>query len=78
MTGNTDKLLAAAAQAAAAATDMIEAARDGTNTIDNADDTETLTLLADSLRLLIETMDSDREDITQLHGAVVRYLEDGE
>ena len=75
MTPTTSILLAAAAQASAAATDMIEAARDGANTIDNNDDTETLTLLADSLRLLIEAMGDQSEEVSQLMGAVTRYLD---
>lgn len=72
-------LLAAAAQAQGAACDMIESARDGgARPMDNVGSGDTLTCLADGLRLLIEATDDNDDpeaDINQLHGALIRFLE---
>lgn len=77
MTNQTEKLLAAASSATAAATDMIEVARDGRITAhDNVGAGDTLAQLADSLRLLIDAMETESEHVTQLHGTLVRFLED--
>jgi len=73
-------LLAAASSATAAATDMIETARDGEITpFSNVGSGETATVLADSLRLLLEATSGDRADddeANQLLGALQKYLED--
>ncbi|TNF19179.1 MAG: hypothetical protein EP318_15605 [Rhodobacteraceae bacterium] len=63
------KLLAAASGATTATLDMIEAAREGAPL-----SPETITHLADALRLLVDAAPSDPE-ATQLHGALIRYLE---
>lgn len=83
MTDEIARLLAAAAQTSAATSDMIEAARDSAiHPHDNVGAGDTLTILADGMRLLIEamTMSIAREDreveMDQLHGALVRFLED--
>lgn len=69
------KLLAAASSASAAATDMIEAVRDGEiNKLLNVGSGETTECLADSLRLLIEAIGDDND--TQLFGALVKYLDE--
>lgn len=69
------KLLASASAANAAAGDMIEAARDGEiSPISNVGTGETITALADALRLLIEA--TEDPDAGQLYGALVRFLED--
>lgn len=83
MSDRMNKLLAAASQASAATTDMIEDVRDGKiSPMGNIGSGDTLTIMADSLRLVIEARqdsvfreDSDA-DIDQLHGALVRFLED--
>lgn len=83
MSERMNKLLAAASQASAATTDMIEDVRDGKICpMGNIGSGDTLTIMADSLRLLIEARQDSvfREesdaDIDQLHGALVRFLED--
>lgn len=76
-------LLAAAGQATAAASDMIEAARDGEITeFDNVGSGDTLTILVDGLRLLLEAIGPElieamgpAKDTNQLHGALVRFLD---
>lgn len=69
-------LLAAAEHTASASVDMIEAARDGgPRAGDNVSTGETLMILADAMRLLLDTMPGADEDRTQLQGAVIRYLE---
>ncbi len=76
------KLLSAAAQFQAAATDLVESARDGgVKSYDNVGSGETLTIAADGLRLLIDAM-SERaehedhdEDANQLHGSLIRFLD---
>ncbi len=78
------KLLAAASQAQFAATDMIDAVRDGSiSPHGNIGSGDTLTIMVDGLRLLIEAME-DRpeheefdEDAEQLYGALVRFLQSG-
>ncbi|WP_420415886.1 hypothetical protein [Marinovum algicola] len=72
------KVLAAASAANAAAGDMIEAARDGEITrMSNVGSGETVTALADALRLLIDGTDGQGDtDTNQLHGALVRFLEE--
>ena len=76
------KLLAAAAQTSGATSDMIEAARDGAILPhDNVGAGDTLVILADGMRLLIEAMEltdaqeDHDENMDQLHGALVRFLE---
>jgi hypothetical protein len=77
MTDTMQRLLAAASQAQGATCDMIEAARDGAiRPIDNVGSGDTLTIMADGTRLLIEAMETDDESTTQLYGALVRFLED--
>jgi len=69
-------LLAAASAASSAATDMIEAARDGKiSAFGNIGSGETCIALADALRMLLDATSGESEDETQLHGAVIRYLE---
>ena len=71
------KLLAAASQAQGAAGDMIEAVREGSITPhDNVGSGDTATILADGLRNLIELTESDTGSAGQLHGALIRFLED--
>jgi hypothetical protein len=68
-------LLAAAENTSAASVDMIEAARDGgPRAGDNVSTGETLMILADAMRLLMDTMPGGNEDRTQLQVAVIRYL----
>lgn len=70
------KLLAAAEHTSSAAFDLIEAAREGGPfPHGNIVTGDTLSTLADAVRLLIEVMPGEDEDRTQLHGAVTRYLE---
>ena len=76
------KLLAASAQTSSAVADMTEAAHNGEiRRYDNIGSGETLVILADGMRLLIEAMEltdaqeDHDEDIGQLHGALVRFLE---
>ncbi|PWE32753.1 hypothetical protein DDZ14_08380 [Maritimibacter sp. 55A14] len=77
MTGHMKTLLAAASNAAGAAEDMIECAREGKITPhDSVGSGDTATILADSLRLLIEATDSNTGTAGQLHGALIRYLEE--
>lgn len=77
MTDQVSKLLASASLAAAGANDIIESVRYcGIRPIENVGSGETLTALADSLRLLIEAMDSGEQEVTQMYGAVSRFLED--
>lgn len=55
---------------------MIEAVRDGSiSPFDNVGSGETLTIIADSVRLLIDAMSVEDESTTQLHGALVRFLD---
>lgn len=74
------KILAAAEQISEACRDMIEVAREGQVILfSNVGSGTTHTILADGLRLLIEaTHDSDEIDdgANQLHGALIRFLED--
>lgn len=80
MPRQTTKLLAAASQLSGATCDLIEAAREGdVQPHDNVGSGDTTTIVADGLRLLIEaTDDTDDPDasINQLHGALIRFLED--
>lgn len=77
MSDQIKKLLASASHASSAAADMIEAVSDGgIRPIDNVGSGDTVTILADSLRLLIDAMGSGDEDISQLHGALIRFLEE--
>lgn len=71
------KLLAAAEGTSTATTDMIECARHnaGLKYADNISGGDTITQLADSLRLLIDCLPNMTEDTTQLQGALVRFLE---
>lgn len=69
-------LLAAASAASAATSDMIEAARgDHISAFDGVGSGETITSLADALRLLLDAASGETEEETQLHGAVVRFLD---
>jgi hypothetical protein len=72
------KLLAAAEGTSAATTDMIDCARSNGSlkTMDNIQSGDTAVQLADSMRLLIECMPDLDEDIAQLQGALIRFLED--
>jgi len=80
MTEDFTKLWAAAAQFSGVTSDLIEATRDGVIIkYDNIGSGDTMTVAADGLRLLLEaTDDTDDPDasINQLHGALVRFLED--
>ena len=73
-------ILAAADQFSGATSDLIDAARDGeVKSFSNVGAGDTLTCAADGLRLLIEaTDDTDDPDasVNQLHGALIRFLED--
>lgn len=76
MLPNVKSLLAAAEHVNCASVDMIEAARDGgPRAGDNVSTGVTLMILADAMRLLVDTMPDGDEDRTQLQGAVIRYLE---
>lgn len=71
------KLLACAAQTAAVTFELTEAVREGgISIVDNVGSGETLTLLADGMRLLIEA--TEDAEANQLHGALLRFLEDRE
>ncbi|MBY6120230.1 hypothetical protein KUV64_13920 [Mameliella alba] len=71
------KLLAAASAASAATTDMIEAAREGEiKPVSNVGSGEALTMLADAMRLLMEANPIVADDANQLHGALIRFLEE--
>jgi len=71
-----NKLLAAAEHTSSATFDLIEGAREGGPfPHGNIVTGDTLSILADAVRLLIEAMPGEDEDRTQLHGAVIRYLE---
>ncbi|KGM86737.1 hypothetical protein rosmuc_03030 [Roseovarius mucosus DSM 17069] len=70
------KLLAAAEHTSSATFDLVEAAREGGPfPHGNIVTGDTLSTLADAVRLLIEAMPGEDEDRNQLHGAVIRYLE---
>lgn len=79
MNDQMNMLLASCSQCQGAATDMIEALRDGEiRPMDNIGSGDTLTILVDGLRLLIEATDQNDDpeaDVNQLHGAVIRFLE---
>lgn len=69
-------LLAAASAASAAATDMIEAARDGQiSAVGSVGSGETVVALAYALLLLLDATSGDSEEEAQLHGAVIRFLD---
>lgn len=69
-------LLAAASAASTATSDLIEAARgDHVSANGNVGSGETLVALADALRLLLDAISAETEEETQLHGAVVRFLD---
>lgn len=72
------KLRAATAQAASAVADMAHAVEEGEiRAFVNVGAGEATPPLADALRLLIEAMDApDDSTANQLHGALVRFLED--
>lgn len=80
MTDQIRKLLNAAEQAASAAADMMQAAQDSEiSAYSNVGAGETSTILADGLRLLIEATDGNGDpdaDTNQLHGALIRFLEE--
>lgn len=70
------KLMAAASQASAATTDMIETARDGEiSPVDNVGSGDTLALLVDATRLLIEATGIPETD-GQVYGALVKWIEE--
>lgn len=70
------KLFAAASQASAASTDLIEAGRDGRiSAVDNVGSGDTLALLVDATRLTIEAMGIQEHD-NQLYGALVKWTEE--
>ncbi|KJS43534.1 MAG: hypothetical protein VR71_10070 [Roseovarius sp. BRH_c41] len=76
MDDTVNKLLAAAEQTSSASFDLIEAAREGKICpVGNIRGGDTLAILADAMRLLIEVMPGEDEDRDQLLGAVTRYLE---
>lgn len=69
-------LLAAASAASAATSDIIEAARgDHISASGSVGSGETTVALADALRLLLDAISCETEEETQLHGAVVRFLD---
>jgi hypothetical protein len=72
----TNNMMAAASAATAAAQDMIEAAREGgASAIGNIGTGDTCVTLADALRLLMDAASGETEEETQLHGAVMRFLD---
>jgi hypothetical protein len=82
MSDEMKKLIAAAAQTSGATSDMIEAVSDGEiKSISNVGSGDTLVILVDGMRLLVEAMtdsslnDGFEEDTNQLYGALVRFLE---
>lgn len=82
MSEQITKLLAAAGQTSGATSDIIDAAADGEiKTISNVGAGDTLIILADGMRLLIEAtsetnvQEGFQEDANQLYGAVVRFLD---
>ncbi|MFV1504977.1 hypothetical protein VWY03_04955 [Phaeobacter sp. JH20_09] len=76
MTEFTNTMLAAASAATAAAADMIEAAREGgASAIGNIGTGDTCIALADALRLLLDAASGETDEETQLHGAVMRFLD---
>jgi len=76
MSDPVNKLLAAAERTSSCCTDMVEAAREGVPfPYGNIATGDTLTMMADALRLLIEVMPGQDDDRDQLHGAVRRYLD---
>ncbi|OAN71124.1 hypothetical protein A8B82_21265 [Sulfitobacter sp. EhC04] len=80
MSGVVSQLLSAAAQFSGAVSDLVEEAREGAiKTHSNVGSGDTLTIAADGLRLLIEATDSDDNPdaaVNQLHGALIRFLEE--
>lgn len=84
MTDEMTKLLAAAGQVSGAAADMIEVVHHGAiQPHDNVGAGDTLVILADGMRLLIEAMamtveDETREaELDQLHAALVAFQGSG-
>lgn len=82
MNQQVKKLISAAGQTSGATSDIVDAAADGEiRTISNVGSGDTLVILADGMRLLIEAMaeapaqDGFQEDINQLYGACVRFLD---
>ena len=70
-------LLAAASAASSAATDLIEAARDGSiSAMGNAGSGETLLTLADAMNLFLSAAPAETEEEVQLHGAISRFIKD--
>lgn len=77
MSAQISKFLAAAGQFSGAVSDLVEVAREGAvQPHSNTGAGDTLDIAADGLRLLIEAMESDDESDSQLHGALVRFLEE--
>jgi hypothetical protein len=71
-----NKLLAAAEHTSSACFDMVEAAREGVPfPHGNIATGDTLMIMADAMRLLIEVMPGQDDDRDQLLGAVRRYLD---
>ena len=69
-------LLAAASAASAATNDLVEACRDDSiSATSNVGAGETLTALADAMRLLLDATSDETEGENQLHGAVIRFLD---
>lgn len=76
MSEQTSTLLAAASAATSAATDMIEAAREGKVCASgNIASGDTCVALADALRLLLDATSAETAEETQLHGAAIRFLD---
>ncbi len=76
MTDRMAQIAASASAANAAVGDMIEVLRDGEITpFSNVGSGETLTALADALRLFLEATDDASDDANQLQGSLARFLE---
>jgi hypothetical protein len=76
MDKTVNKLLAAAEHTSNASFDLIEAARQELLCpLGNIARGDTLSILADAMRLLIEVMPDEDDDRDQLRGALIRYLE---
>lgn len=71
---STALIFAAAENVAGVNLDLIELLRNGV--CDQIEEGQTVVFLADALRLLIEATADGDEGANQLHGALVRFIED--